>query len=738
MPTEEDLLSVIDANIDDDAPRLAHADWLEANGNRERAEFIRAQLEGEEVDTSVYTEGLPRVPGMQWACRRGYPEQVTFGSVTAFKKGWPLTEGRRVRHVVFECLKGGKGLAALPGLSAIEGLGLDRLSNDDVRDVLASPHLTRLRRLSLRLWLDSAFLPRLAAVPALAQLHTLEIDGPYIITVEERDFAALVTSPHLAGLRVLRIENCALGPGLRHLWRSPQMAGLTTLELQLSDYWHGERRLHGLEQLGDGGRMPALERFAFTGITNAGEIGAVVARATKWGRLRSLCLNDTRTDDEGARALAAAAHLSHLERLDLGRCKVSDGGAAALASSSHLGSLRSLNLSENVIGAVGVAALGRCTKLPHLRRLRLASNPAPPPLIASVEARFREGGPPVDEAPPAPPPVAVAAPSAPLIGEADEDGLIRAIWADPYDDVARAVYADWLEEQGKPHHAGRLRATTDKEREKAMRQITASAMKEAPCSLTLAATDEGLIRVQVSVRSLRTKGFERDGPVWMQRHHVAEVALEGTPRVWAALFAAPWLAHTRGLTFAGRKFDAYRTLAASPQVEGLASLVLGEGPYVVDTALFTETRMRGLCRLLLLFNSGFIRAETMQALVAAPFAPGLRNLALKGVGGEGQLESMALLGSPALAGLVTLSLADCRLDDVAIKALADTPGLPALRNLDLRYNWFRHAGLDALAGSPLLARLRRLCISRRAFSDADLERLTRAVKATPHCQLILE
>jgi uncharacterized protein (TIGR02996 family) len=736
MPREEDLLSAIDANPDDDAPRLAHADWLEANGNRERAEFIHAQLEDEEADGSAYTDGLPRVPGMTWACRRGYPEQVTFGSVTAFKKGWPLTEGQRVRHVVFECLKGGKALAALPGLSAIEGLGLDRLSNDDVLAVLASPHLTRLRRLSLNLWLDSAFLSQLVAVPALARLHTLEIGGPYIISVEERDFAALATSPLLAGLRVLRVGQCALGPALRHLWRKPPMSGLTTLELRLSDFWTGDWRLSGLEELGDGGGLPSLERFAFTGITNAGEIGAVVAKATKWGRLRSLCLSDTRADDEGVRALASAAHLSHVERLDLGRCRVSDGGAAALVSSPHLSSLRSLNLSENVIGAVGVAALGRSTKLPHLRRLRLASNPAPPPLIAAVEARFREGGPPVDDAPPAPPPVAVAVPSAPLIGKADEDGLIRAIWADPYDDVARAVYADWLEEQGKPHHAARLRATTDKEREKAMRQITASAMKEAPCALTLACTDEGLVRIQVSVRSLRTKGAERDGPAWLRRHHVAEVALEGTPRVWAALFAAPWLAHTRGLTFAGRKFDASQSLAASPQAEGLASLVLGEGRYFVDTALFTETRMRGLCRLV--FLSGFIRAETMQALVAAPFAPGLRNLALKGLGGAGQLESMALLGSPALAGLVTLSLADCRLDDAAVKVLADTPGLPALRNLDLRYNWFREVGLDALAGSPLLARLRRLCISRRAFSDADLERLARAVKATPHCRLILE
>src|SRR5262249_53102359 len=119
MPTEEELLATIDASPDDDAPRLAHADWLENNGDRERAEFIRAQLDDEEVDGSAYTDGLPRVPGMKWDCRRGHPEQVTFDSVTAFKKGWPLTRGRRVRHVIFNELRSGKALASLPALAEI-------------------------------------------------------------------------------------------------------------------------------------------------------------------------------------------------------------------------------------------------------------------------------------------------------------------------------------------------------------------------------------------------------------------------------------------------------------------------------------------------------------------------------------------------------------------------------------------------------------------------------------------
>jgi uncharacterized protein (TIGR02996 family) len=42
---EEALLRAIWAEPDDDAPRLVYADWLEENGQPERAEFIRVQIE---------------------------------------------------------------------------------------------------------------------------------------------------------------------------------------------------------------------------------------------------------------------------------------------------------------------------------------------------------------------------------------------------------------------------------------------------------------------------------------------------------------------------------------------------------------------------------------------------------------------------------------------------------------------------------------------------------------------
>ena len=45
MTEREALLAAVYANPDDDTPRLVFADWLQENGEPERAEFIRVQCE---------------------------------------------------------------------------------------------------------------------------------------------------------------------------------------------------------------------------------------------------------------------------------------------------------------------------------------------------------------------------------------------------------------------------------------------------------------------------------------------------------------------------------------------------------------------------------------------------------------------------------------------------------------------------------------------------------------------
>src|SRR5438067_6215579 len=44
MPTEEAFIQAIVADAEGDAPRLIYADWLDEQGESERAEFIRVQI----------------------------------------------------------------------------------------------------------------------------------------------------------------------------------------------------------------------------------------------------------------------------------------------------------------------------------------------------------------------------------------------------------------------------------------------------------------------------------------------------------------------------------------------------------------------------------------------------------------------------------------------------------------------------------------------------------------------
>lgn len=728
MPTEEELLAAIDANPEDDTPRLAHADWLEAQGEEERAAFIRAALAGERQNDWPWRTALPRVHGMQWEFRRGYPEVVWFESLTAFKKGWPLTAGHRVRHVAFRGLRNPTKLAAEPGLASIASLELSGFDSVAVLAILGSPHLGRLHHLGVRIYYSdsqgpAALLIALANLSVLAGLrslhYTFSSDG-----LPAEPILALGGSPHLNQLRRLQLEGWLSAEALRALWRAPSLFSLTGLEILPGHHWSSEVHPGGLEDLGDGGGMPGLERFLYG--CRGEEPGQAVAGATGWTRLRVLDLHEAKIGNPGAAALAGAAHLSRLERLVLRDCGVSDAGAAALAESTHLPSLSSLDLAGNVIGRAGVAALGRTRSLPALRTLSLARNPAPATLIETVETRFHEGLPPVEESAPDPIP-AVAAVSAPLIGAVDEDGLVRAIWTDPFDPVARLVYADWLYEQGKPVHAALLRSPLA-ERLSLGKQLTSLIRQDAPCPFTLTLAD-GLPGVEISVRSLRSRAFEEHGPAWLRRHHVAEISPQGTPKDWAALFAADWLAHTRGLSFAGRKFDAVDALAASPHLAALTSLTFGTHHYRYNPlSLFREAGLRGLCRLSQV--EFYLQAEGLQALCEAPFAPNLRHLAFGGTPDE---SLAALTDAAALAGLVTLELVVR--GDSAVKILADARGLGSLRNLDLSRYWFSDAGLDALTGSPLLGRLNRLRITSRSFSTPALERLARALP--PRCRLVL-
>ena len=100
------FLDDIVANIDDDTPRLAYADWLTENGQDDRAEFIRVQIErarrptwdAAQVRLRLREQELLRLHGEQWLAelpaiegakwegfRRGIVAEVSFASFEAMR-----------------------------------------------------------------------------------------------------------------------------------------------------------------------------------------------------------------------------------------------------------------------------------------------------------------------------------------------------------------------------------------------------------------------------------------------------------------------------------------------------------------------------------------------------------------------------------------------------------------------------------------------------------------------------
>lgn len=89
MSDEPALLAAIRAHPDEDTPRLIYADWLDENGQPERAEFIRLQCAPEPTEQQSdrlydlcerglgrWLTGLPQFTGAHWEFRRGFPEHL--------------------------------------------------------------------------------------------------------------------------------------------------------------------------------------------------------------------------------------------------------------------------------------------------------------------------------------------------------------------------------------------------------------------------------------------------------------------------------------------------------------------------------------------------------------------------------------------------------------------------------------------------------------------------------------
>lgn len=363
------LLAACRARPADDLPRLVLADWLDENGQPERAEFVRIQ-----VEVSHPTADVARIRALKKreAELLAEHESEWVGGYQA------AAEAMRppYRHD-----RGGHAGPLPPAYRLVRGLvrvgnATDFAERPELRAWLRSPELPWLEQIDFTFtsvgWFEKADLPdelhgrvgltlrmgetppgerreqfhRLAVAgnftfvraltvlgeggePALDQITRAEVSNLVAVSVngdEAQRAAGLIASSPFTSLSSLSLGRLTEA-GMRALCASPHLGNLTHLNLLASP-------------IGDAG-MVALcrSRLAET--------------------LRSVEFPNTGISDVGAKALAGSPLFAHMHgpRLNLMMNQIGDEGLKALAESEHLLRFRELVLRENVVGDAGIEAL---------------------------------------------------------------------------------------------------------------------------------------------------------------------------------------------------------------------------------------------------------------------------------------------------------------------------------------------------------------------------------------------
>jgi uncharacterized protein (TIGR02996 family) len=318
---DEALLQTILAEPQEDAPRLVFADWLDDNGQPERAEFIRLQIEvatgsvppRRRAELYRRQDDLLRAHELAWVGPladlvqrarfvRGFVERVTVTAEGFLQDGPQLFDLAPVRHVILTD------------------------HDEHLPRLVKSPLLECLATLELRTGPDTQGVRLLAASKRLANLTGLVLQSSGI---EDEGAELLAQSPHLKRLTMLDLYESPLEVrGIRALARSSNLAGLMTLVL-------------GGACQDDGDAW----------------VSALVETPAHLERLNYLHLSFNLIGDAGARALARAPQLATLTTLDLTQNQIGAKGARALAESTHLSGLKSLNLRGNPLDEKAQSAL---------------------------------------------------------------------------------------------------------------------------------------------------------------------------------------------------------------------------------------------------------------------------------------------------------------------------------------------------------------------------------------------
>jgi uncharacterized protein (TIGR02996 family) len=263
------FLEDITENPDDDAPRLIYADWLDDNGQADRAEFIRLQCalarlsEDDPNKQELQTRekallldherdwlGALGSVAERWAFRRGFLQAVALSADTFLKHADAIFAAGPVREVRLHRAEGRTAaLADCPHLDRVVALSLagSPIGAAGLDELLSSAYLGGLRVLLLwRCRLGDRGAEVLAAAPCLQRLADLRLDQN---DIRSEGVRALVWSRPLSRLRRLDLSRNTIGDaGAEALASASGMRGLRKLYLVSTQV--GSRGVSALVQSG--------------------------------------------------------------------------------------------------------------------------------------------------------------------------------------------------------------------------------------------------------------------------------------------------------------------------------------------------------------------------------------------------------------------------------------------------------------------------------------------------------
>jgi uncharacterized protein (TIGR02996 family) len=275
-PEDHNFIRHILARPEEDAPRLGYADWLAERGDRDRAEFIRCQIEAarlapqdpqrEQAATRAAT--LLQAHEAEWeAFATGF---AGFGRVCVFERGLPVWARFGINHFLEDTAP---KFARIWQIAPVTKLDLYDLNADAAYQ----------NEEFQESWISAENYAALANMPQLVHVRVLSVCE---CAIRAEHLRPLLASPHLTNLCELHLSSNRLGDeGMRVVAESPRLAGLTHLDLNTNEVGN-----QGVEAL---------------------------AQSPHLSNLKTLVLSFNRIGEDGGRALPSAPHLSNLERLDL-------------------------------------------------------------------------------------------------------------------------------------------------------------------------------------------------------------------------------------------------------------------------------------------------------------------------------------------------------------------------------------------------------------------------------------